>query len=176
MRWIRKKDGFSLTEFVLIFCIFGVLFSMAFLTVRNNKLNKKEKMLKSGLTEVRQALVSYYMDHKHFPCSKEDFNKNANTTIFIKQLLCYSNLVGEPCQKRSKEFRFGPYLKSFPIESITGKADIFIDTCSVADMVEMKKLISGSQKSMGGWYYQVENGLFFVNLNNLKNKKQYGYY
>ncbi len=176
MRWVRKNAGFSLIEFVLIFCILGVLFSMAFLTVRNHDLNKKEKMLKSGLTDVRNALANYYIDHQHFPCSKEDFNKNAETDIFLKQLLCYSNHMGEPGQKRSKDFKFGPYLKSFPIETITGNADIFIDTCSVVDMIEMKKLISTSQKSMGGWYYQVENGLFFVNLNNLKNKKQYGYF
>ena len=125
---------------------------------------------------MRKALANYFMDHKHFPCSKEDFNKNADLDIFVKQLLCYSNQQGEPSKKRSKDFRFGPYLKSFPIETITGKTDIFIDTCSVAGMAEMKKLISTSQKSRGGWYYQAENGLFFVNLNNLKNKKQYGYF
>lgn len=176
MRWVRKNEGFSLTEFLLIFCILGVLFSMAFLTVRSNNLNSKEKMLKSGLTEVRKALADYYADHKHFPCSKDDFNKNADTEIFLKQLLYYSNQLGEPGLKRSKDFKFGPYLKSFPNESITGKIEIFIDTSLVANLVEMKKLISTSQKAIVGWYYQVEKGLFFVNLNNFVNKKQYGYF
>jgi type II secretory pathway pseudopilin PulG len=176
MSWYKKTDGFSLVELVLIICILGLLLSMAFLTFQNKKTEKKEDLLKENLAEVRLALKNYYIDHKHFPCSNEDFNRKGDVEVFMKQLIWYTNRQGEPSIKRSRDFRFGPYLELFPTEPITKHQNVFVDTSSVLDLIELKKHVAESNKANGGWYYQSENGFFIAHLNKFLFKDYYAYF
>lgn len=176
MRRLRKIDGFSLVEIVMIFSILVVLFGMILLTIENRFQHDKEEKLKQGLAEVRKALRNYYLDHKHFPCDPADYNRGGDVELFKKQLLWYTNYEGKPSLKRSEEFRFGPYLTSFPVETISGSQTVRVDTSGQEALAGVKKRVAESPSATGGWYYQAANGLFIANLNKDLFKQYYAYF
>ena len=171
-----NQRGFALLELVLLLGIVGALISLTLIHVENSRLQARENQLKNSLQEFRAAIYRYYQDHGHFPCSPEDFNRRADANVLRQQLLWFTNRRGKPSRTRNREFRFGPYLRDFPAEPISGLADVFIDTTGGMSLVELKKAVSTSRSGRGGWYYQANTGFWLANLSRIYFKEQYAYY
>ena len=172
----RGQRGFALLELMLLLGILGALISPTLIHLENSRLQAREERLKSNLEEFRAAIYRYYQDHGHFPCSPEDFNRQASVEVLKQQLLWFSNRAGKPSRTRNREYRFGPYLRDFPAEPISGLATVFIDTTGSASLVELKKHVSTSKSGRGGWYYQARTGFWLANLSRHYFKEQYAYF
>jgi len=176
MCWLHKKDGFSLVEIVMVCGIMLLLVGMTILNIKNRQQQDKEDELKSRLIELRNAVQNYYLDHNHFPGSKEDFNRAGDVELLKRQLLWYTDFAGRPSMTRSREFRFGPYLQFFPTESITGKSGIVMDTNLSKNLLELKQRVAESLQARGGWFYQSATGTWLVNLNQKEFKDYYAFF
>jgi len=176
MGWLSKNKGFSLVEIIMVSGIMFLLVGMTILNIKNRQQLVREDELKTSLIELRQAVQNYYLDHHFFPGSKEDFNRSGEVELLKRQLLWYTNLAGQPSMIRSREFRFGPYLQSFPVEVITGKGMIIVVVNQSKNLIELKQHIAESHQARGGWFYQPETGTWLVNLNQKEFKDYYAYF
>jgi len=72
LRSLRKADGFTLIELVIVMAIIAILASIAIPNFVSSIRNAKEAVLKEDLHVMRNAIDSYTMDKNKAPQSLDD--------------------------------------------------------------------------------------------------------
>lgn len=168
-RFMKSQKGFSLVELLIVIGIIGILATIVIMNMRGSETGAKETKLKANLSLLRQALVAYHSDHGHFPCTTNDANYRGSETTFKRQLTWFTDEDGRVSEKRTEEYRFGPYLQEFPDnpffegtnESIA--SDVQIDTRGDQVLSALKEKVAKGGKN-SGWYYQAKSGNILANL------------
>jgi len=72
LRGLRKADGFTLIELIIVMAIIAILASIAIPNFVSSIRNAKEAVLKEDLHVMRNAIDSYTMDKNKAPQSLDD--------------------------------------------------------------------------------------------------------
>jgi len=72
MKIIRRQDGFTLVELMVVMLIIGVLAAIAIPSYISSLRSAREAVLKEDLHVMRQAIDSYTMDKEKGPQSLDD--------------------------------------------------------------------------------------------------------
>jgi len=123
----------------------------------------RESALQSSLDGIRDALEGYAADHGWYPCSPHDFNREGDPETLVRQLTGFTDRTGRPSAQQSGDFCFGPYLRAFPAEPITGTRRVAIDLESERTTRSISQRIATSD-ARGGWFYEARSGTVLPNL------------
>ena len=173
---IPEEKGISFIEILFIAGILIVLCCMAFMKISNQNQQKNEVHLQKSSKEFRLAIYNYFLDHGHYPCSENDYNKKGDLSILQNQLLWYTNEYGKPAKLRNRENRFGPYLPEFPIEPISNLHTVKLDSSESKTLLELRLKTADDSTATGGWLFQAKTGFLIANLNRKFFKDYYAYY
>jgi hypothetical protein len=105
--------------------------------------------LRTDLTGLREAVRLYREDHGRAPCQAGDDNRALDPRMFVRQLTCCTNLNGRPGAERDDEYRFGPYLSTWPVQPITRSAALRIVRPTELEPRHVQR---------GGWFYDPRDG------------------
>lgn len=160
---MKKRTGFSAVEILIVIGLVGIL---AFVVLMNSGVSRraaKEQLLRSNLSLVRQALDVYRSDHGHYPCTLEDWNKQGYFSVFERQMTEYTDAAGQPSKVRTEHHKFGPYLKSWPVEPFSESSATVVDIVNNRLLQKMSYAVATSEAN-SGWYYEAQSGNFCANL------------
>jgi len=110
-----RKKGISPGELLIVLAIIAITAVVVLLNFASTHSRSKEAALEENISLLREALDLYREDHGWYPCDPErDWNRVGDGETFKQQLTRYTNAHGEPSAERNRDFRFGPYLRSWP--------------------------------------------------------------
>lgn len=155
--------GFSLVEILIVLGLMGILATVVLMNFGNSDRGSKEQTLKSNLVTVRQSLDLYKADHGWYPCQTGDWNVAGNAANYIRQMTEYTSATGQPSTTRSSTFKYGPYLKKWPVEPFSRISTVTVNTVNERLLGALGLAISTSAGT-GGWYYEAQSGNFCGNL------------
>jgi general secretion pathway protein G len=158
-----RPRGFSLVEILIVLGLMGILATVVLMNFGNSDRGTKEQTLKSNLTVVRQALDVYKSDHGWYPCDPADWNSAGNAANFIRQMTEYTSATGQPSTTRTSTFKYGPYLKSWPVEPMSKISTVTVNTTQERLLATIGAAVAASGAT-GGWYYEARSGNFCGNL------------
>ena len=160
---LKSRKGFSLAEILIVLGIMGILATVVVLNFAGSDTGAKEESLKGNVAVLREALDLFKADHGWYPCDPSDWNSAGNATYFARQLVEFTNSAGKPSKTKSTSYKYGPYLKKFPEDPVSGLNTVYIDSKKERIFGELAKAVSkGSGK--GGWYYEALSGNICGNL------------
>lgn len=150
-----RRPAFSLVELVMVVVIIGVIASIA--VPRMTKASQRAELssIQGNIRTIRMAIDRYYAEHGTFP-GGDPANGSPNGGLFIKQLIYYSDSKGEPSQKFTSRFRFGPYMRSpFPKNPDNGLSKVHV-----------KKEPGNADPAFkdAGWVAVLSTGDFYIHL------------
>ncbi|MBM3320140.1 MAG: type II secretion system protein [Candidatus Eisenbacteria bacterium] len=161
-----RKKGISPGELLIVLAIIAITAVVVLLNFASTHSRSKEAALEENISLLREALDLYREDHGWYPCDPErDWNRVGDGETFKQQLTRYTNAHGEPSAERNRDFRFGPYLRSWPLEPISGSAEVTIDRTHRRIFDRMADHVSVGRGS-GGWHYEPRSGNICANLGN----------
>ena len=182
MKWFTKGEkGFSLAELLIVIAIMGILATVAIMNMKGSETTAKEAKLKANLAILRETLIAYHGDHGFFPCSANDWNNGANQTNFRRQLTWFTREDGRPSQTKDENYRYGPYLQTFPENPFyTGTnpslaTNVVINTTSERTMERLKSDVA-AWSGNNGWYYEAKSGNVVANLGGSNFPDKYCHY
>lgn len=155
--------GFSLVEILIVLGLMGILATVVLMNFGNSDRGTKEQALKSNLTVVRQALDVYKSDHGWYPCVAGDWNAAGNAANFILQMTRYTSAAGQPSTTRTNVFKYGPYLKAWPLEPFSRISTVTVNTAQERLLATIATAVAASGAT-GGWFYEAQSGNFCANL------------
>ena len=160
----RNCRGFSLAEILIVLGIMAVLATVVILNFSGSDTKAKENALKANVALLREAVDMYRSDHGWYPCDPDrDWNKKGKTENFVYQLLGYTDVTGKPNKERTDQYKYGPYLKKWPVEPFSSSGDIVIDMKTERPLYVLAEAIAKG-KGTGGWYYEAKSGNVCANL------------
>ena len=68
---VRRQDGFTFLEMIMVIIILGILVSIALPNYRTAMIEAKEAVLKEDLFRLRDTIDQYYSDKGKYPASLE---------------------------------------------------------------------------------------------------------
>jgi general secretion pathway protein G len=71
-RRLRKSDGFTLIELIVVMAIIVVLAGMSMVQYQNSQKRAMEAVLKEDLFRMRDAIDQYYADRNKYPTTLQD--------------------------------------------------------------------------------------------------------
>ena len=160
---VRNAAGFSLAEILVVITLLAILAGVVLFNVSGSDTGAKESALRSNIAGLREAVDMYRVDHGWFPCDPQDYNKGGDGAMFVRQLTEYTSESGRPSKKKTTTYHYGPYLKKFPEDPMTGLPDVKVDTSNERLLSDLAKAINKSSGS-GGWYYEAKSGNIVANL------------
>ena len=69
MRIIRRREGFTLIEMIIVFTMIGILVGLALPQLKNATIKARESTLKETLFTLRKLIDHYYSDKSKYPAS-----------------------------------------------------------------------------------------------------------
>ena len=69
--WIKKSEGYTLVELMIVLAIVGILVSLAVPSFQTSALKAKEAALKQNLFTIRAIIDQFYADQGKYPPSLE---------------------------------------------------------------------------------------------------------
>lgn len=66
---IRRREGFTLIEMIIVFTLIGILVGLALPQYQSSLKKARENVLKETLFEVRKLINQYYSDKNKYPSS-----------------------------------------------------------------------------------------------------------
>lgn len=173
-RGLRNTRGFSLAEVLIVIALLGILASVVLLNMGGSDVKAKESNLQSNLEVLRSAINMYKYDHGHFPGSKDDHGYPLNENKFKQKLLLYTDDAGKTSKNKTTRYRYGPYLKKFPMEPFGDTDEIKFSLNKENAFSELAKAVQKSNGD-GGWYYEPESGNILANLGKSYPKEYAGF-
>ncbi|NNF05338.1 MAG: type II secretion system protein [Candidatus Eisenbacteria bacterium] len=173
-RVIKNQSGFSLAEILVVITLLSILAGVVLFNLAGSDTGAKESALKSNVSGFRQALNLYKSDHGWYPCDSRDYNSLGDAARLRTQLTMYTDASGRPSATKTSTYRFGPYLKKFPVEPITNSVDIAIDTSSERILSSISSVVSRGNGT-GGWFYEAKSGNVVANLGTTFPREYSGY-
>lgn len=162
-RGLRSTRGFSLAEVLIVIALLGILASVVLLNMSGSDVKAKESNLQSNLEVMRSAVNMYKYDHGFYPGSKDDQGYPLNEQAFKNKLLLFTDDTGRASKTKTTRYRYGPYLKKFPVEPFGNTDAIEFSLNNENAFSELAKTVQKSAAT-GGWFYEVESGNVLANL------------
>jgi len=170
MKWFTKGEkGFSLAELLIVIAIMGILATVAIMNMKGSETTAREAKLRANSAVLREALIAYHSDHGFFPCTANDYNHAGNQTNFKRQLTWFTREDGAPSQTKDDNYRYGPYLQTFPENPFyTGTnpavaTNVVINTTDERTMDKLQSDVAALDGNYG-WYYEAKSGNVVANL------------
>jgi type II secretory pathway pseudopilin PulG len=169
-----RNAGFSLIGPAIVISILVIIamlavFILPFFGAPNEQ--AKATALQMDLSALRVAVERYYVQHHNrFPGAFSEVDGRAQTktasqaaSVFVAQLVHYSDAHGKVSRSPSAVFSYGPYIKSGAIP-----ANPFLSGASADDVqVDITAVDSSAASASGrsGWKFYVKSGLMVANDN-----------
>ena len=119
--------------------------------------------LEERLTTLRQALDLYRDDHGWYPGDPDkDYNSDGRTDLLVRQLTWFTRDDGKPCEYRDADYCFGPYLRDFPIDPVSGSRALVLDQDRARALSRLRSDVAAGD-GHGGWYYEARTGNVVAN-------------
>lgn len=152
-RKLGRRRSFSLIELVIVVVIIGLITAIAMPRFSRATASATEAYLSSTISTVRQAIELYYAEHDRYP-GYNPVNGSPSDTMFVMQLLEYSDFEGNTQASLGSPFIYGPYLRPpFPKNPFNE-----LDTVKVLAQAG-DPVAAGSS----GWVAVLSNGDFRIN-------------
>ena len=168
----RKSKAFTLVELLVVIAIIGILAAVAIPQFGDSSAEAKKSALKENLRALRAGVEKYHIDHTSvYPGLIKTHRTTAAgapaahadvETAFLKQMVTYSDALGNTCDEKNTSFPYGPYVKRkipdnpLPAATATGDPDginVVTDTTPLA--------VDGTPTV--GWKYSNARGEFIAN-------------
>lgn len=159
----HTQRGFSLVEILIVLGLMGILATVVLMNFGNSDRGSKERTLQSNLQMARQALDLYKADHGWYPCDPQDWNAAGNAANFIRQMTEFTSATGQPNTSRTSTYKYGPYLKKWPVEPFSKLSTVTVNTTQERLLATIGAAVAASGAT-GGWYYEGLSGNFCANL------------
>jgi len=103
-----------MVELVMVVTIIGIIAAIAVPRVSNAASGASANSMQATLTAVRKAIDCYYAEHGYFP-GKNPVSGLPDGTMFVRQLLEYTDVAGRNNATYAAPYLYGPYLRApFP--------------------------------------------------------------
>ena len=143
---MTRFSGFTLVEIMIVVIILGILAGLTLPAFSNVSRESKESMLQEDLRIMRQQIGCYKAQHNDvapgYPGG--DSTQSPTADDFVAQMKKFTDELGNISEVRTDVFRFGPYMRDQPKNSINLLKDIIV----VGDADEV------SSSGVHGWYYK----------------------
>lgn len=148
--------GFSVAEIGIVVIILGLLVLLVVPRLSRAAGADREQSLRDRLQVLRTQILAYQAHHGGVAPGYPGGNTAMMPTheAFAAQMTRYTNHAGDTSDTPSDEFRFGPYLRSVPENSLANSNHI-----RFMNPVELVPVASGDQ----GWVYQPVTGTIAAN-------------
>lgn len=159
-----RHRGFTLVELVLVIAIIGVLAAIAIPRLSRGSAGAAVAATREDLALLQRQIELYAAEHGGvYPAYRSDGANAAHTEgAFLRQMLGYSNRLGEISVTQSPAYPFGPYLEGIPPLKAGPQAG------NTGVLVITGNTEFSYQKSGGyGWLYNDTTGRIVANLPDL---------
>jgi len=123
---MKKDNGFTLVEILIVVCILGILAAIVAPHYTNATIKAKEAAAKETLHMFRTQIQRYKIEHNNIPpgytYGKAYLNANSGDTM--GQLIYPSDINGHCAALGTPGFDFGPYLSDLPKNPFNNSAII----------------------------------------------------
>ena len=161
--------GFTLVEILIVVIILGILAAIVLPAFTNATTEAKENMLKEDIRIIRTQINSYQIQHRDTPPGYPPDGGAPTAAVFEQQMTSYTDEYGHTNAVKTAVFRYGPYMRSIPTNSVNGMNDITI----IAD----GQPLPAAPPAEGGWIYKPEDVRWFAAAlgNDSNNTPYYSY-
>lgn len=161
----KNQSGFTLIEMLMGIIMLGILAMIIIPQISVSTEDAKLSILQANLSEVRNAIETYYAQHDStYPGEKKnDGSANPNNsdskTAFLEQLTQYTTLAGVVQNFKDGTYKYGSYIKraGLPKNPFTNTNDV---TCDVSVTNIMTRTADGGNKA---WKFYPKTGVFIAN-------------
>jgi general secretion pathway protein G len=113
------KKGFTLVEILIVVIILGILAAIVIPQFTQASTEAKISNIRTNLQTIRSQLLLYRMQHDSEVYPGADF---------VNQMTTYTNTAGVAQATSDATHNLGPYLQSIPVNPISNKNDVRIET------------------------------------------------
>lgn len=148
------RHAFTLVELLIVITILGILAAIVVPRFTSASVQTKENAMKEDLRRVRTQIELFKAQHnglnpgEFFPSGPAP-SGGEFTMIFTR----YTDVNGFASMVKSEDYRFGPYLPSFPTNPMNGLSDVRVGAFD-----------GESFDGLTGWLYDPATGRFAPNL------------
>ncbi len=163
---IRRPEGFTLIEVMIVVIILGVLAAVAVPRFTVSSEDAKTAALNTDLAILEPAIEMYKHQHRgKWPGAAKYTDGSAVTSVsqaedaIVRQLTLHSDASGVTSNTRTSVYRYGPYLKQgIPRNPFNGSSDV---TCNITE--SDLTVAAGSSADGTGWKFYVITGRMIPN-------------
>lgn len=150
---LPRLAAFSLVELVIVVVIAGIVSAVAVPRFSRASKSSTASYVAGSVASVRRAIEHYYAEHGRYP-GYNPGSGNPNDTMFVRQLLEYSDQTGNTQEGYGYPFIYGPYLRPpFPVNPFNN-----LDTVKVKQKPQDGYVIGAT-----GWVAVLSTGDFGLN-------------
>ena len=162
--WRRPPLGFSLIEILIVIVIIGILVMVMVPLVSDVTDASKQVTLERNLKTLHRAVQRYHAQHRgvypggHDVSGATQDNALDASTAFVQQLPRYTDATGAINNKKTKQYRFGPYIQgsALPPNPFNNDASVICDIME-ADITRR------SPDGRSGYKFYTQTGVLLPN-------------
>jgi len=156
---VRRLFGSSSTARTRsVLLLLALLTAALLLEVRASARRIDAADLDMQVRDLRRAIDRYRDDHGWYPADpSKDFNSDGDPEVLKRQLTWFTRDDGKPADRRDADYRFGPYLREFPVEPRSGSQVLIVDQDRARALSRLRADLAAGNGS-GGWYYEAQTG------------------
>jgi general secretion pathway protein G len=140
---IRK--AFTLVEILIVVIILAILATIALPRFSNASAMARASMMADDLRTIRSQMMVYRAQHSGSIAGYPAEGGAPSEAALVAQMTLSSNEMGETAQIGTPGYKFGPYLREFPVNPVNGKTSVNV----LGDAEEMP----GAPTGKFGWIY-----------------------
>ncbi len=148
------RPAFTLVELLIVITILGILAAIVVPRFTSASVQTKENAMKEDLRRVRTQIELFKAQHNGL--NPGEFYPSAPAPSggeFVMIFTRFTDVNGIPSMVKTEDYRFGPYLPSFPTNPMNGLSDVRVGAFD-----------GESFDGLTGWLYDPATGRFAPNL------------